>query len=114
MSLPDLVRRIVDAKLGQFCEDRIPPHIRSEIRLVYSIRGYSVTLTEERPYFLDHSRWTQSPVAQFRFDAETQKWSLHCRDRNGRWHPYARLSPDKNFEVLLREVNGDPTGIFWG
>lgn len=94
--------------------DWIPPHIRSEIRLIHTIRGNSVTLNEERPYFLDQSRWTQNPVAQFRIDVGSQKWSLHCRDRNGHWHLYPRLAPNKNLEALLREVNAGPTGIFWG
>lgn len=114
MGLPELVRRRIEGKLSKYCLDRIPPHIRSEIRLVHTIRGNSVTLIEERPYFLDRSRWTQSPVAQFRYDLESKKWNLNCRDRNGRWHLYSRLAANKNFEVLLREVNADPTGIFWG
>jgi hypothetical protein len=114
MALPDLVRRLVEVRLSKYCLDRIPPHIRSEIRLTHTIRGNSVTLIEERPFYLDRSRWTRSPVAQFRYDPETQKWNLRCRDRNGRWHLYSRLAPNKNFEALLREVNADPTGIFWG
>jgi len=114
MALPDLVRRLVEVRLSQFCLDRILPHIRNEIRLIFMIKGNSVTLIEERPYYLDCSRWTQSPVAQFRYEPESQKWNLHCRDRNGRWHKYDRFDPSKNFEALLREVSADPTGIFWG
>ena len=114
MGLPDLVRRLVEVKLSKYCLDRIPPHIRKEIRLVYTFRGNSVTLIEERPYYLDRSQWTQSPVAQFRYDPESAKWRLYCRDRNGRWHLYSRLVSNKKFEALLMEVNADPTGIFWG
>jgi len=114
MGLPELVRHLVQVRLTKFCSRRIPPHIRSEIRLSHTIRGNSVTLIEERPFYLDRSRWTRSPVAQFRYDRESRNWSLCCRDRNGRWHLYSRLAPTKNFEVLLREVRADPTGIFWG
>lgn len=47
MALPVLTKRLVEIKLGVYCEKRIPHHIRDQVRLSYTIRGDSVTLNEE-------------------------------------------------------------------
>jgi Protein of unknown function (DUF3024) len=73
-----------------------------------------VTLFESRPYHLDPSVWTNTPIARFRFDAETKKWSLCYADRNSKWQPYMRIEPSADFDVLLKEIDDDPIGIFWG
>jgi hypothetical protein len=64
--------------------------------------------------FRDPSVWTESPVAQFRFDEKTKKWDLYCRDRNSKWYLYSEIDSSANFDGLLKEVDRDPTGIFWG
>ena len=114
MGLPKDLNEKIEETLRNFCDKRVPEHVRNEIRLTFSIRGSSVLLSEERPRWNNPSEWLSSKVAQFRFDPETMKWSLHCRDRNERWHNYNLIRPTKDFSVLLAEVDRDPTGIFWG
>lgn len=114
MALPALTKKLVEKKLGAYCEGRIPPHIRHQIRLTFKIRGNSVTLIEERPYFRDQSKWTQNAVAQFRFNPIDQQWTLYCADRNSKWHIFSRSDPNKSIDTLLHWVEKDPTGIFWG
>jgi len=41
-------------------------------------------------------------------------WRLYWADRNSRWHEYVEAGPTYELEDLLREVDEDPTGIFWG
>lgn len=53
-------------------------------------------------------------IAQFRFDEETRVWALYCADRNTKWHEYYGLEPNKDLDALLKEVDADPTCIFWG
>ena len=114
MTLPALTRKLIEKKLGAYCEGKIPPNIRHEIRLLFKIRGNSVTLIEERPYFRDHSKLTHNVVAQFRFNPDDQQWTLYCADRNSRWHLYSRSVPTKNINTLIHWIEADPTGIFWG
>lgn len=101
MALPELTKKQVETILGSFCENRIPPHVRDKLRLNFSFRGQSVSLFEERPYFQDASRWTQTPVAQFRLEPTTKIWSLYCADRNSKWHLYERAKPSRKFIHLL-------------
>lgn len=114
MPLPEFTRKLVETKLSSYCETKIPITVRNQVRLVFKIRGNKVTLYETRPYFIDPSVWTETPVAQFRFDDKTKKWDLYCCDRNSKWYTYMEADSSVNFDDLLKEVDSDPTGIFWG
>ncbi|PKM97427.1 MAG: transposase [Elusimicrobia bacterium HGW-Elusimicrobia-1] len=114
MSLPENIRVKIENSLRNFCDTMAPPEVRHQLRIVFAIKGNAVTLLEERPYFRDPSRWTQTNVARFRFVAGRQEWTLYYRDRNNRWHIYTLVKPTKSFAALLDEVRRDPTGIFWG
>jgi hypothetical protein len=114
MALPEFVKRRVEERLAAYCEQKVPRHLRNQVRLGYKIRGNSVTLFEERPAFGDSGQWVDIKVAQFRFDAAQGEWTLYCADRNSRWYDYFDSEPSKDFDRLLNEVEDDPTGIFWG
>lgn len=55
-----------------------------------------------------------NPRAQMRFDGRTALWTLHWPDRNGRWHVYPDARPSGELDRLLREIDLDPRGAFWG
>lgn len=114
MSLSDTVRHEVETRLRLFCEKRVAPEVRDRVKLTYGFRGNSVTLYEDRVGWRDPARWTHMPIAQFRFDERTGQWTLYCADRNSRWHEYGEIEPTSRFELLLEEVDRDPTGIFFG
>jgi len=114
MALPEFTRKKVEQLLATFCEQRVPPRIRAQLRLAYRFRGDSVTLFEERPRWNQPEEWTSMPVAQFRFEPPKGEWRLYCADRNSRWHAYQGMGATKDFSVLLAAVGEDPTGIFWG
>jgi hypothetical protein len=114
MPLPEFTRRLVDTILTKYCVKKVPPHVRDKIRFGYRIRGNHVTLFTERPRFDKPSEWVDSVVAQFRFSPQDKKWALYCADRNSRWHLYGLLAPSADFDDLLKEVDRDPTGIFYG
>ena len=114
MPLPEFTRKLVETKLTKYCEQKIPLHVRHQLRLNYRFRGNQVTLFEERPVFDQPEKWGESVIAQFRFSPQDKKWSLYCADRNSRWHLYTLLAPSADFDDLLKEVDRDPTGIFYG
>ena len=114
MSLPELTKKQVESVLAQFCKRRVPDRLKNKLRLTFDMRGNSVTLYEERPFYADPSRWTKMQIAQFRFDPKSKKWSLYCKYRDERWHEHIDSIPTTNFKELVDEVDEDPTGIFWG
>lgn len=113
-SLPELVRKGVERDVGRYCEGRVPPHIRDKIRIEYEIRGNSVTIIECRPPWREDygPEWSRLTVAQLRY--ENEKWALYWSDRNSKWHRYLDLGPTPDLSSVLREIDDDPTAIFWG
>lgn len=114
MALPEILKAKANKTLEKFCHERIPPHARDQVKLEFEFRGNTVTLIEVRPVWNNPSRHTHSPVAQFRFDVDSMKWNLYCCDRNSKWHLYTQTEPTADFDLLIKEVDRDPTRIFWG
>ena len=112
--LDDTDRQIITTVLDAFCEARVPIMVRDKVVLQYRIHRHDVVLFERRPRFTNPAQWTESAVAKFRLNKTTGTWSLLWRDRNSRWHRYERCGPAPDLETLVKEVDADPTGIFWG
>ncbi|MFH1079237.1 MAG: DUF3024 domain-containing protein [Pseudomonadota bacterium] len=114
MPLTEFTKKLIETRLFEYCERRIPIHARDQVKLIYKITGNNVTLIETRPYYMNPSVWTETPIAQFRFNHETKKWTLYWMDRNSRWHLDELVKPSIHFEDILKELDRDATGIFWG
>ncbi|GBG05952.1 hypothetical protein PAT3040_00440 [Paenibacillus agaridevorans] len=97
--------------MTDYIEQKIPKHIRNQIRLNYKIRGNNITLIEERPAFMS-DEWVELDVAQFRLDQN--KWKVYWRDSKNKWHFVDDIVPDEDFEKQLKIVDTDNRGLFWG
>ena len=115
MPLPILVKTLAEKKLKEYCENKIPVHVRDKVTLAYKFRGNSVTIFESRsPWRADIKEWSSMSIAKLRYNVKTGDWTLYCADRNSKWHEYYDIEPTKNIDALLKEIDEDPTGIFWG
>jgi len=114
MTLPKLIEQLVEAKLSKYCKKRVPESVLDQVRMTFKIRGNNVTLIEQRPEYMNINNWVDIPVAQFRYDNTLKEWTLYWPDRNSRWHEYYDIEPNKDLDVLLKEVDDDPTCIFYG
>ena len=114
MPLPEFTKKLIETKVTEYCDRKIPIHVRDQVKLIHKITGNKVTLIEARTFYCDPSIWTETPIAQFRFDNETKKWALYFLDRNSRWHLYDLIKPSADFEDMLKALDNDKTGIFWG
>jgi hypothetical protein len=112
-ALPAVLERHVERRLRSYCRTRVPARERRYVELYSAIRGVTVTLVEKRPTFYDPEEWTDTHVAQFRYDPRARRWTLYCADGHGRWHRYPGVEPTEEFDELLREVDTDPMGLFW-
>lgn len=110
MALPEIEQQRVDELLGQLCGQRT---IRDHVKLLYDTKGNRVTLTESRPLFIDPTIWNEVKIAQFEYNPESLNWILYWYDRKNRRQPYPTGRNRDTLEKLVREVNTDPTGIFW-
>ena len=115
MPLPPLQRQSAEALLKAFCEERVPLHARSQVRLEVESRGNSFMLVERRvPWDDPDGEWTSSPAAKFTFDQQRRVWKLLWRDRNDKFHHFDPPMESSKIADLINFVDQDPTCIFWG
>ena len=104
----------ISALLDPWMERRVPIMVRDQLVLPYRVKRHDVLLFEKRPHWRRAGEWTESPVAKFRFNRTRDLWTLLSCDRHLEWHIYDLLDPVAKLQVLVKEVDRDPTGIFWG
>lgn len=114
MPIPNDVRAVVETRLDRYCLEKVPAHVRDQVRLGYVIEGMALTLFEERPHFQKPAVWTRMGIARIRFSKTHLTWTLYWPDQHAKWHIYTLLPPSANFERILKEIDTDPTCIFWG
>jgi hypothetical protein len=62
----ELDKKRITKIVGVFCENRIPPHVRNEIKLIFKIRGNDVNIIESRPHWQNKNIWTEMLIAKIR------------------------------------------------
>lgn len=113
MPIPQLERDRVERALEKFW-NRVPEAIWPKLAYEYRLGGTSVVVLERRPHFQDRAQQTELSFAKFVYSPTVGGWSLKWSDRHGRWHAYEGFQNVPHFRDLLREVEADPTGIFFG
>ena len=105
------------ARVRRWCAQRVPEHVRDQLRVECDISPQYLTIVERRPpgrQDAASTEWTQFPIARLRYTQATRTWTLYWRDRNLRFHLYDHLKPSPGIGDLLDEIDRDPTAIFWG
>lgn len=104
------------ARVRRWCDQRVPAHVRDQVRVECDVAVRHLTILECRPPWRDDlgPEWTRFPIVRLRYTKAHRRWSLYWRDRNLRFHAYDRVPPSARVEDLLVEIDRDPTGIFWG
>ena len=110
MPLPEIEQHRVDKLLTAFCDRRVSLRVKDDVKLAYKIIGKKVFMIETIPYFDHPSRWTEMPIAQFEYNVEAKTWSLYTYNRNEKRKLYSK-GP---LELLIKEVDKDTYGVFWG
>jgi hypothetical protein len=113
MAIPELELARVSRALRRHC-DKVPLEIRDQLAKDFRLVRSDIELFERRPHCLERHRKVDHVVAKFRYNAKRGSWTLFWCDRNLRWHAYETMEDRRDFMELLREVEKDPTGIFWG
>jgi hypothetical protein len=103
--------------IRKWCDARVPPDARGQLRVEPDVGSTAVTIVERRPPWrpeLASGGWSSTAVARLRYTATRGLWTLQCADAEGRWHRYDSIGPTPSVATLLAEIDRDPTGIFWG
>lgn len=99
----------------RWCEERVPAHVRDQVRVECDVAARHLAIVECRPPWREEmgSEWTRFPIARLRYTKSPQMWSLYWRDRNLRFHEYDLVPPTSRVDDVLEEIDRDPTAIFW-
>ncbi len=76
--------------------------------------GNIITLIESRPRWDDDSQWIDMKIARMKFNNDSMKWKLYWCNQHQKFFSYDGLSPKTEIKELLKEIDEDPTCIFWG
>jgi hypothetical protein len=113
MGLSEFTKKLVETRMEKLCRAKISDLTGNLKRLAFRIRSDRVTLFEGKPLPTDNNLWVDIPVAQFRYNLDTNAWTLYCTDEYCKWSIYMHRDSTRNFDALLKEVVQDPTGLFW-
>ncbi len=114
MTLSEFELRRIQHILTRYCESRVPPRERRQLRVEYRVKGNVVWLREYTPHPRGRGRWLASRTIELRFDPECRTWSAYAPDASGRRHGQALLSGWEHLEDLLDQLSVEPTAIVWG
>jgi hypothetical protein len=115
----EFTKRQAEDKLDHYCQNRVPPHARHQVRVTWRFWRDSIILYEERnlPWA---DRWTKMKIARLDFDTGTKRWTLWGYGRNSKplsyptLHPRVSVPPNASLDDVITEIDNDPTGVFWG
>ena len=104
------------ARVRRWCQQRVPEHARSQVKLDCDVTARYLTIVECRPPWRADMgpEWTRFPIARLRYTKATRRWALFWRDRHLRFHLYDRIASSSRIDDLLQEIDRDPAAIFWG
>lgn len=112
--MPTVLPELDVEKVKRFCAKKVPHSLADEVRLEVTTRGKSVSVHERRPVWRGApGEWTSMPIAQLRYEGDGQ-WTLYYGDRNSKWVLYFDLDPKQPVDVIINELEEDPTCVFWG
>jgi hypothetical protein len=103
------VQRWADGRNAEF-----PEHLRDEYRIELELGPNAITIVSCEPPWPGSDEPVRMPVARLRFVANANVWRLYWVDSNDRFHLFEPFPEVRDVQSLLREIDADPTNIFWG
>jgi hypothetical protein len=115
LAFTDKERAKIEAAANAFIERRRPPmHNRNRLDFCYRIDGQSVALLEIRPAWDDPSRSIERPFARMTFVRTRGQWHLYWKRASGRWDRYDPAAASASLSKVLKVVDEDGHGCFFG
>jgi hypothetical protein len=115
MSFTEIELERIGKAVGEMCQRRSPVHLRDQLRTTFQVKGYDVTVYEERPRWDNPEEWSGHPVAKFKYIRKTDVWKLYRMRSDLKWYFYGGIPyGTQTLEPLVKEVDSDPHGAFFG
>ena len=100
--------------VGSLCEKRSPAHIIDQLRVDYKIQNQDIIIFEIRPQWNDPKKQIVSPFAKLKFVRSRNHWKLYWHRADMKWHKYMPFESSRDLAELLKEIDTDQNGCFFG
>jgi hypothetical protein len=114
MPFTEIELKYIENTIGKMCKRRSPAHLCDQLRMAFEVKGYDVTVYEERPRWNNPQQWSSLPVAKFKYIRKDNVWKLYWMRQDMKWHSYEMPRGTRTLEALVEEVDTDPHGAFFG
>ena len=105
----------IEAQIKQFIEAKRPPiEVRDELNIGYSYINNTLEIFEIRPRWNNPDEIMHSPLAKAMFIKSQKLWKLYWMRASGKWVAYEPEPEIKSVEQLLKVIEVDQYGCFWG
>ena len=114
MTLTDIDLQKVKNKVGGLCSERTPAHLRDQLRFEYEVENHNVIIYEVRPAWKNPSEFTKMPMAKLTYVKSQNIWKLYWKRANEKWVIYEPKGSAKDLGALVKEIDKDSHGCFFG
>jgi Protein of unknown function (DUF3024) len=114
MAFTNLEIQLIHRLVGEFCERRIPARFKDQVRLSYTIGNHEIIISEERASRGASSEWLELEIAKLRYWRAANEWQLYWKRASGKWWPYEAHTRSKTLEAMIKEIDLDSGGCFFG
>ena len=59
MTFNEIDLRRIEKVVGGFCQQRVPDHVRNQVKVFYEIHGNEVKIIESRPTMMGSHLWAE-------------------------------------------------------
>ena len=114
MAFTDSELTTIGAALDDFCVRHSPADHSDQLRTAYEVERLAVILFEERPDWRGTGEWMRTPIARFRYVRSQDEWELYWMRADLKWHFYEPAGRVRRLSTLVRDVERDEYGCFFG
>lgn len=114
MSFNELEIQRIKKVVGGFCNEKTSPALKHKLRYDYIIEKQNVFIREIRPLWNNPEENTELPFAKITWVKSQKIWKLYWQRASGKWLQYEAHHKNKNLDEVIRAINDDIYGCFFG
>jgi len=114
MAFTDIDLQKIKNEVGGLCLKRTPAHLKDQLRYEFVIEKQNIVINEIRPAWNNPSEFTKLPMAKLSYVNSQKVWKLYWKRASGKWVRYEPKESAKDLRVLVKEIDNDVYGCFFG
>jgi len=114
MSFNDIELQRIKKEVGGLCSEKSPAHLKNKLRFEYEIEKQNVIIYEVRPAWDNPVEFIRAPMAKITYVISQKVWKLYWQRANLKWVSYEPSESFQELRDLVKEIDNDIYGCFFG